>query len=89
MVYQEFKNEPYGGSGVFGHKIWVRLSGAPEKKTLRVLTDKLKKKYQPKGVLLNRQLFDANELTLFVYYGRQPETAADNWIADTAITVSL
>lgn len=88
-MYRIFRQECYGGGGVFGHKIWVSLAETPDKKALAVLTTKLSDKARALPVLLNSQSFAATEVTVFVYYGRQPETDKDNWLADKVLTAPL
>lgn len=89
MVYQEFRHECYGSGGIFGHKFWVNLSSNPDKRTLGVLLGKLSNKAKERAVILNGQTFPATEVTIFIYYNRQPATDKDNWSADKVMTAPL
>lgn len=88
-VYQEFRHECYGGGGIFGHKVWVTVAEEPDKKALAVFLGKMIAKFKPAPCILNGRSFAANELTVFVYYGPQPESGKDDWTANKIITVPL
>lgn len=82
-----FRHECYGFAGkTRGHKIWVKLTDSREK--LEELADTLWIYYKDQPVVLGHREFKPTELTVFFYFNRQPETDADNWVADKVVEVS-
>lgn len=83
-----FRHEYYGGAGIFGHKIWVRVTRcAPGH--FHKIPQWFSKYYGKLPVVLNGQEFTPTELTVFLYLNREPETDQDNWTADQVHTVDL
>lgn len=87
-VWHNFRHEPYGVGGIFGHKFWVSMSKGSTDNDIKMMIEQ--EKATLTQVCLNGKFFDPSELTFFIYFdGFRPSAPQDNWAANQVITIDL
>lgn len=73
----------YGAAGHLGNKYYLSVPEGMRDGQIEVIISLEAKERVSDKVVMNDREFKPNELTFFVYIGRDlPETDEDNWMAD-------